>query len=133
RSRPVRDVPGSCFPRASRAVDSKPIRPTSPKGPELMATTDPYNAIHSTIKPTPVENPEPEKSPGADQPTKLPDPTKPVMKAEPVESPTEKPVLKAERVEPEENKPVLRAEAVTPTPSPKEIRRAEPGRPREGT
>jgi len=129
RTRLVRDLPASGFPRASLAVDPKQVQPISPKGPVLMAENDPYNAIHSTVKPKPVEKPEPEKSPGADQPTKLPDPTKPVMKAEPVESPTEKPVLKAERVEPEENKPVLRAEAVTPTPSPKEIRRAEPVRP----
>ena len=129
RARLVRDLPVSGFPRASLAVDPKQVQPISPKGPVLMAENDPYNAIHSTVKPKPVEKPEPEKSPGADQPTKLPDPTKPVMKAEPVESPTEKPVLKAERVEPEENKPVLRAEAVTPTPSPKEIRRAEPVRP----
>src|SRR5436190_11267787 len=129
RARLVRDLPVSGFPRASLAVDPKQVQPISPKGPVLMAENDPYNAIHSTVKPKPVEKPEPEKSRGADQPTKLPDPTKPVMKAEPVESPTEKPVLKAERVEPEENKPVLRAEAVTPTPSPKEIRRAEPVRP----
>jgi membrane peptidoglycan carboxypeptidase len=129
RTRLVRDLPVSGFPRASLAVDPKQVQPISPKGPVLMAENDPYNAIHSTVKPKPVEKPEPEKSPGADQPTKLPDPTKPVMKAEPVESPTEKPVLKAERVEPEENKPVLRAEPVTPTSSPKEIRRAEPVRP----
>jgi 1A family penicillin-binding protein len=129
RTRLVRDLPASGFPRASLAVDPKQVQPIPPKGPVLMAENDPYNAIHSTVKPKPVEKPEPEKSPGADQPNKLPDPTKPVMKAEPVESPTEKPVLKAERVEPEETKPVLRAEAVTPTPGPKEIRRAEPVHP----
>ena len=129
RTRLVRDLPASGFPRASLAVDPKQVQPISPRGPVLMAENDPYNSIHSTVKPKPVEKPEPEKSPGADQPNKLPDPTKPVMKAEPVESPTEKPVLKAERVEPEENKPVLRAEPVTPTSSPKEIRRAEPVHP----
>jgi penicillin-binding protein 1A len=129
RTRLVRDLPASGFPRASLAVDPKQVQPISPKGPVLMAENDPYNAIHSTVKPKPVEKPEPEKSPGADQPNKLPDPTKPVMKAEPVESPTEKPVLKAERVDPEENKPILRAEPVTPTSSPKEIRRAEPVHP----
>ncbi len=107
----------------------------------LLAENDPYNAVHSTVKPKPVEKPEVEKSPGADE-KNLPDPTKPVLraeavepdatkpapKAEAVESPSEKPVLKAERVEPESTKPVLRAEPVTPTP-PKEIRRAEPVRP----
>jgi penicillin-binding protein 1A len=129
RTRLVRDLPASGFPRASLAVDPKQVQPITAKGPVLMAENDPYNAVHSTVKPKPVEKPEPEQSPGADQPNKLPDPTKPVMKAEPVESPTEKPVLKAERVEPEENKPVLRAEPVTPGASPKEIRRAEPVRP----
>src|SRR5213595_2925625 len=129
RTRLVRDLPVSGFPRASLAVDPKQVTPISPKGPVLMAENDPYNAIHSTVKPKPVEKPEPEKSPAAEEPTKLPDPTKPVLKAEAVESPTEKPVLKAERVEPDETKPVLRAEPVTPTPAAKEIRRAEPVRP----
>jgi hypothetical protein len=122
----VRDLPASGFPRASLAVDPKQVQPITPQGPVLLAENDPYNAVHSTVKPKPVEKPEPEKSPPA-EPNKLPDPTKPVLKAEAVESPTDKPVLKAERVEPEETKPVLRAEPVTPTQ--KEIRRAEPVHP----
>ena len=129
RTRLVRDLPASGFPRASLAVDPKQVQPIPPQGPVLLAANDPYNAVHSTVKPKPVEKPEPEKSPGADDPNKLPDPTKPVLKAEPVQSPPEKPVLKAERAEPEETKPVLRAEPVTPTPSPKEVRRAERVRP----
>src|SRR5437588_5883400 len=129
RTRLVRDLPASGFPRASLAVDPKQVQPISPQGPVLLAENDPYNVVHSTIKPKPVEKPEPEKSPSAEEPTKLPDPTKPVLKAEAVETPTDKPVLKAERVEPEETKPVLRAEPVTPTPAAKEIRRAEPVRP----
>src|SRR5438067_1254872 len=142
RARLVRDLPVSGFPRASLAVDPRVVPPIPPQGPVLLAENDPYNAIHSTVKPKPVEKPEPEKSPAAEEPTKLPDPTKPVLKAEAVEpdatkpapkaeaveSPTEKPVLKAEKAERELTKPVLRAEPVTPTPqkSPKEIRRAEP-------
>jgi penicillin-binding protein 1A len=130
RARLVRDLPASGFPRASLAVDPKQVQPVSPQGPVLMAENDPYNAVHSTVKPKPVEKPDPEKSAVTETPaTKLPDPTKPVLKAEAV-TPTDKPVLKAERVEPEETKPVLRAEPVTPTPSPqKEIRRAERVRP----
>ena len=144
RTRLVRDLPASGFPRASLAVDPKQVTPITPQGPVLLAENDPYNAVHSTVKPKPAEKPEPEKSPGADE-KNLPDPTKPVLKAEAVqpdamnpapkaeavESPSEKPVLKAERVEPESTKPVLRAEPVTPTPqkSPKEIRRAEPVHP----
>src|SRR5437762_3891338 len=145
RTRLVRDLPASGFPRASLAVDPKQVSPIPPQGPVLLAENDPYSAVHSTVKPKPVEKNEPEKSPGPDDQNKLPDPTKPVLKAEAVEpdatkpapkaeavqSPTEKPVLKAERVEPESTKPVLRAEPVTPTPkkSPKEIRRAEPVHP----
>jgi 1A family penicillin-binding protein len=129
RTRLVRDLPASGFPRASLAVDPKQVRPISPQGPVLLAENDPYNAVHSTVKPKPVEKPEPEKS-AVEEPNKLPDPTKPVLKAEAVETPTDKPVMKAERAGPEETKPVLRAEAVTPTPSPqKEIRRAERVRP----
>ncbi|HEY2140262.1 MAG TPA: PBP1A family penicillin-binding protein, partial [Chthoniobacterales bacterium] len=130
RSRLVRDLPASGFPRASLAVDPKQVSPITPQGPVLLAANDPYNAVHSTVKPKPVEKPETEKSLEADDQTKLPDPTKPVLKAEPVQpedtkpapkaealtTPSEKPVLKAERVEPESTKPVLRAEPVTPTP-----------------
>src|SRR5436190_5153304 len=129
RTRLVRDLPASGFPRASLAVDPKQVQPITPRGPVLMAENDPYNAVHSTVKPKPVEKPEPDQSPSVDQTPKLPDPTKPVLKAEPVESPTEKPVLKAERAEPGETKPILRAEPVTPTPSSREIRRAEPVHP----
>jgi penicillin-binding protein 1A len=129
RTRLVRDLPASGFPRASLAVDPKQVQPIPPQGPVLLAENDPYNAVHSTVKPKPVEKPEPEKS-AAEEPNKLPDPTKPVLKAEAVETPTDKPVMKAERAGPEEIKPVLRAEPVTPTPSPqKEIRRAERVRP----
>jgi len=84
-----------------------------------------------------VEKTEAEKSPGDED--KLPDPTKPVLKAEAVqpdatkpapkaeavETPALKPVPKAERVEPESTKPIPRAEPVSPAPSKKEIRRAE--------
>jgi hypothetical protein len=145
RTRLVRDLPASGFPRASLAVDPKQVQPITPQGPVLLAANDPYNAVHSTVKPKPVEKTEVEKSSGTDEQSKLPDPTKPVLKAEAVqpdetkpapkaeavETPSQKPVLKAERVEPESTKPILRAEPVTPTPqkSPKEIRRAEPVHP----
>jgi penicillin-binding protein 1A len=139
RTRLVRDLPASGFPRASLAVDPKHVSPVTAQGPVLLAENDPYNAVHSTFKPKRVEKPE-------SDPNSLPDPTKPVLKAEPVgpetttsqtprtdvgETPTDKPVLRAERAEPDSTKPVLRAEPVTPTPqsSPKEIRRAERVRP----
>jgi len=139
RLRLVRDLPASGFPRASLAVDPKQVQPISPQGPVLLAENDPYNAVHSTTKPKPVEKPESEKPSASNAENELPDPTKPVLKAEAVEpdatrsapkaeavapSP-EKPVLKAVPVVPESTKPVLRAVPVTPTPSPKQIRRAE--------
>src|SRR3954470_11177495 len=129
RPRLVRDLPASGFPRASLVVDPKQVQPISPQGPVLMAENDPYNSVHSTVKPKPVEKPKRKKSPAVKETPKLPDQAKPVLKAEPVETPADKPVLKAEPVEPEERKPVLRAEPVTPTPSPKQIRRAEPVHP----
>src|SRR4051794_18180872 len=129
RARLVRDLPASGFPRASLAVDPKQVSPIPPQGPVLLAENDPYNSVRSTVKPKPIERP-PEQSPDT-SPGTLPDPTKPVLKAEAVETPTDKPVMRAERVEPEPTKPTLRAEAVTPTPSPKEIRRAEPVRPND--
>jgi 1A family penicillin-binding protein len=145
RTRLVRDLPASGFPRASLAVDPKQVSPVTAQGPVLLAENDPYNAVNSTMKPKPTpekEKTETPNSPKSSQENNLPDPTKPVLKAEPVEpdatkpapkaeaveSPTTKPVLKAERVEPDSTKPVLRAEPVTPTP-PKQIRRAEPVHP----
>ena len=147
RARLVRDLPASGFPRASLAVDPTQVPPIAVKGPVLLAENDPYNAVNSTVKPKPP--PEKEK-PQADQPVSpnadenMPDPTKPVLKAQPVELDSTKPVLKAEPVEPDPNKPVLKAEPVEPdstkpilkaqpvepTPQkPKEIRRAQPVHP----
>jgi hypothetical protein len=145
RARLVRDLPASGFPRASLAVDPKQVAPIPPRGPVLLAEADPYNAVHSTAKPKPVEKPEPEKSPGASEANQLPDPTKPVLKAEAVEPaptpaattravqpPDDKPVLKAKAVVPDPSKPVLKAEPVESparTTPPKQIRRAERVRP----
>jgi len=146
RVRLVRDLPASGFPRASLAVDPKQVSPITVQGPVLLAENDPYNAVNSMVKPKPPpekEKPETEKPTSKVEENGLPDPTKPVMKAEPVVPDTTKPTLKAEPVVPEPtkpvkkaeavdldpSKPVLRAEPVTPTPAPKEIRRAEPVHP----
>lgn len=132
RARLVRDLPSSGFPRAALAVDPTQVSPITLKGPVLLAERDPYNSVNSTVK----QKPPPEKEdaqidepidPGTD--SKMPDPTKPVLKAEPVELDPTKPILKAERVEPDSTKPVLKAEPVEPTPEPKEIRRAKPVHP----
>src|SRR5207302_626505 len=118
RVRLVRDLPASGFPRASLAVDPKQVSPITVQGPVLLAENDPYNAVNSTVKPKPPpekEKPETEKPTSKVEENGLPDPTKPVKKAEPVDL--------------DPSKPVLRAEPVTPTPAPKEIRRAQPVHP----
>ena len=129
RARLVRDLPASGFPRASLAVDPTQVSPVAIKGPVLLAENDPYNAVNSTIKPKPPpakENPQTD-SPNADE--SMPDPTKPILKAQPVEPDLNKPVLKAEPVELDSTKPILKAQPVEPTPQPKEIRRAKPVHP----
>jgi penicillin-binding protein 1A len=125
KARLVRDLPASGFPRASLAVDPTHVSPVAVKGPVLLAENDPYGAVNSTIRPRPP----------ADQPTNskpdedMPDPTKPVLKAKPVEPDLSKPAVKAETDLPDPTKPVLKAQPVNPTPQPKEIRRAEPVHP----
>jgi hypothetical protein len=135
RARLVRDLPASGFPRASLAVDPTQVSPIAVKGPVLLAETDPYNAVNSTTKPKPP--PEKEK-PQTDMPVSpnpdenMPDPTKPVLKAQPVEPDPNKPVLKAEPVEPDSTKPILKAQPVEPIPQkPREIRRAQPVHPED--
>ena len=110
----VRDLPQAEWPRAALAVDTAQLSPIIAKGPTLVADDDPYNAVRSTAKPKievpATENPEPvapEQSTGTAAENGLPDPTKPVLKAQPV-TPADKP--------PVEQTPV-------------EIRRAQPVRP----
>src|SRR3954467_11893736 len=111
RARLVRDLPASGFPRASLVVDPKQVRAVPAQGPVLLAENDPYGSVHSTMKPKVVEKPEgstptPEAS--------LPDPTKPVLKAEAVEPESPRSAPRSEVVEPPSDKPVLKAEPVTP-------------------
>lgn len=121
RARLVRDLPASGFPRASLAVDPAQVSPVTVKGPVLLAENDPYGAVNSTTKPKAPANANVEEN--------MPDPTKPVLKAQPAGLDPNKPILKAEPVEPDSTKPILKAQPVDPTPQPKEIRRAEPVRP----
>jgi 1A family penicillin-binding protein len=132
RARLVRDLPASGFPRASLAVDPTHVSPVAVQGPVLLAENDPYNAVNSTIKPTPPpekEKPQTEKPASPNTNENMPDPTKPILKAQPVEPDPNKPTLRAEPVEPNSTKPILRAQPVEPTPQPKEIRRAQPVHP----
>src|ERR1043166_5648606 len=113
RTRLVRDLPASGFPRASLVVDPKRVPPVIAQGPVLLAENDPYGAIHSTLKPKVVERPESTSPPGSSPEASLPDPTKPVLNAEAVEADSTKPSPRAEAVEPPADKPVLKAEPVT--------------------
>jgi penicillin-binding protein 1A len=151
RTRLVRELPNSGVPRAELAADTSQAAPVSIKGPILLADKDPYNAVKSTTKPPPA--PTPEKSPTEEQPIAravpvvtptpaasddLPDTTKPVLRAQPVQprattAPTES-IVRGEAVE----VPVRRAEPVrTPPPTaleedtPVPVRRAQPVRPGE--
>ena len=118
RARLVRDLPASGFPRAALAVDPTHVQPVAVKGPTLLAENDPYNSVRSTEKPKPPPEKEAEPaqpaSAAAEEDT-LPDPTKPVLKAQPVDPSEEKPIAKAQAVEPSEEKPVARAQAVEPS------------------
>jgi 1A family penicillin-binding protein len=129
RARLVRDLPASGFPRASLAVDPTHVSPVAVKGPVLLAENDPYGAVNSTLKPKPPEKSPTDKPSSSNADEDMPDPTKPVLKAQPAGLDPSKPILKAEPVEPNSTKPILRAQPVDPTPQPKEIRRAEPVHP----
>ncbi len=154
----VHDLAPSGVPRASLAVDVSQASPVSIKGPTLLAENDPYGAVKSTAKPKPVPEkpklePEPaatvstEASPASTEDDTMPDPTKPVLRAQPVqresptsvpsETPRPRPVQIEESTGPRDPfrpRRVQPAEVVrTPVPraveSPVEIRRAQPVRP----
>src|SRR5204863_7563917 len=78
----TRDLPPSEFPRAALAVDTNAVTPITPKGPTLLAARDPYNSVHAMVYPKPAPSPSPEKAATSEE---MPDPTKPVLKAVPVQ------------------------------------------------
>jgi len=115
------DLPASEFPRAALAVDTSAVKPVTPKEPTLLAARDPYNSVHAMVnpKPSPSPSPEAEKETTSDE---MPDPTKPVLKAIPVQpgegeasEPTPSPIPSETVVK-----------AIKPTGTPIEIRRAIP-------
>jgi membrane carboxypeptidase/penicillin-binding protein len=117
----TRDLPVSEFPRAALAVDTSAMKPIIPKEPTLLAARDPYNSVHALVnpKPTPSPSPEAEKEATSEE---MPDPTKPVLKAIPVQSgegETGEPIPS-----PAPSETVIKA--IKPTGSPVEIRRAIP-------
>ncbi|MDQ6808790.1 MAG: PBP1A family penicillin-binding protein [Verrucomicrobiota bacterium] len=164
RGRLVHDLPTSGVPRAALAVDVSEVSPVSIKGPTLLAENDPYGSVKSTVKPKPVpEKPKPEpaqlatttttpvvpetsaEKAGAD----MPDPSKPVLRAQPVErassTPTPSEPARARSLQSDENagpRDVFRPRRAQPTPltatplpraaeSPVQIRRAQAVRPED--
>jgi 1A family penicillin-binding protein len=126
----VRDLPPSEFPRAALAVDTAGITPVTPQGPVLLADRDPYNSVHSTLKPKPAATPTP--PPGAETETpdkmaaeQMPDPTKPVLRAQPVQ-PNEAETIPSATASPTEQQQNVPGAA--PLESPVEVRRAIPVR-----
>ena len=127
----VRDLPQAEWPRAALAVDTAQLSPIIAKGPTLVADDDPYNALRSTAKPkaeVPVtENSEAAASgpsPGTAVENGLPDPTKPVLKAQPVTAADRAPVeqtpveiRRAEPVRPMDQVPAADILKATPPPS----------------
>jgi 1A family penicillin-binding protein len=127
----VRDLPQAEWPRAAPAVDTAQLSPIIAKGPTLIADDDPYNAVRSTAKPkteVPVaENSEaavPAESAGTAVENGLPDPTKPVLKAQPVTAADRPPVeqtpievRRAQPVRPMDQVPAAEILKATPPPS----------------
>lgn len=117
KTRLVRDLPTSGFPRAALAVDPTHVSPVTVTGPVLLAENDPYNAVNSTVRPKPT---------GSNPDDKMPDPTKPVMKAQAAEPDAKKSIPNLEGTDLDPTKPILKAQ---PVEEPKEIRRAKPVNP----
>ena len=139
RTRIVRDLPDAGVPRASLAVNTEQVKPVAVKGPTLLAESDPYHAVRSTVKPpepeTPADNTvKPEIPPGAAPPfPTVEDPT--ILRAQPVApedtvQPAQPVQTEAPEIRPAESaEPILRAEPVNPDevqPSPQRPPRAEP-------
>src|SRR5437868_11398083 len=127
----VHDLAPSEFPRAALAVDTTAVAAVVPRSPVLLAERDPYNSMRSTVvaKPSPTPIPSPAVTTEEVEKTaseEMPDPTKPVLKAQPVrpdEMETVGPLPTPLSVQ--QNTAVPSA---TPAESPIQVRRAIPVR-----
>lgn len=125
----VRDLPPSEFPRAALAVDTAKVTPVIPVGPVLLGEHDPYNSVRVVVRPKASPTPSPaaigqnelaSKRGGSD----MPDPAKPVMRAQPVEHP-ESATSDSDDTSSSGRTPTIAPEAA-PRGTPIEIRRAIP-------
>ncbi len=126
RTRIVRDLPEAGVPRAALAVDIAQVKPVAVKGPTVLAESDPYNAVKSTVKPAPpVEEamlaivPEAPKKAPEDEEILRAQPVTPEDRA-PAEIPRAEQVLRAQPVDPRDS---LRSE---PVPQPRLRPRPQP-------
>ncbi|PYL81439.1 MAG: hypothetical protein DMF23_14345, partial [Verrucomicrobia bacterium] len=116
----TRDLPPSEFPRAALAVDTNAVTPITPKGPTLLAARDPYNSVHAMVYPKPASSPpEAEKAVTSEE---MPDPTKPVLKAIPVQPAEGEASAPSSAPVPTDTVTTV----VKPSGSPVEVRRAIP-------
>ncbi|MBV9010310.1 MAG: PBP1A family penicillin-binding protein [Verrucomicrobia bacterium] len=136
----AQELPPSEFPRASLAADTSSVTPVTPKGPTLLAERDPYNAVHATLKLKPAATPAPSASPAAETSEKavaeeMPDPSKPVLKAQPVQrddaadAPPADTAAAVPSDSPVEIRRAVPVEAASPAPTPPKVRRAIPVEP----
>ncbi len=120
----VRELPEGQWPRAALAVDTTQTPPIPARAPTLVAANDPYQSVHSTVQPVVEETPAPTPAPVEPEvrvatpvvESGMPDPSKPILKAEPVNPGA--PVT-----------PVTTIPQATPGATPVEVRRAEAVRP----
>jgi penicillin-binding protein 1A len=112
KTRLLVDLPQGQWPRAALAVDTAQVAPVIVKAPTLIAENDPYNSVKSTTRAKPTSRTADSEG--------LPDPTKPVLKAKPVEPAEDKPVevRRAQPVRPLDEAPndtILRAQPPPPS------------------
>jgi penicillin-binding protein 1A len=92
RTRLVLDLPQGQWPRAALAVDTAQVAPVIVKSPTLIAENDPYNSVKSTTRAKPLP-----RTPDTEG---LPDPTKPVLKAKPVQPAEDDQQIEVRRAQP---------------------------------
>jgi len=138
RGRIAKELPQGEWPRAALAVDTSQVTAVAVQEPTLLADKDPYNSPKTTLKPKVVATPTPipdapvaRETPPDEQ---MPDPTKPVMRAEAANPTTDAPVVRAQPTQtpalierPVRRRPLGPVTYTTSTPV--EVRRAVPARP----
>ena len=128
RTRLVRDVPATAFPRAELAVDLNELKPVIVKSPTLLADKDPYNSAKSIAKADAAEE---KQTAQKETPAKI-DNGAGGSRATKTGRPERVDELGSESIneKSEDGKPILKAIPVEPTKEkseqPVEIRRAIP-------